>query len=166
MSIKRASNVDTITESLKKLKTDKAEHTDNSCKCRFSVNRLQNFDIKFPYFRQPKEIGFLSLDINRKFSGDKSQLKYYVKPADLKNVAFDLKIGYKEMIRKDENSEEYINDILRWILTNLDKFSLQGPQDKASDKSEYSEATNRLGAILLMCQLQQKLSAFLVCWNV
>ena len=134
-------------ESSKKLNTDKTEGTDNSCKSRFSVNRLQNFDFKFPYFRQPKEIGFLSLDINRKFSGDKSQLKYYVKPPDFKNVAFDLKIGYKEMIRKDENSEEYINDILRWILTNLEKFSLQepGPQDKASDKPE---ATNRLGAII------------------
>ena len=146
MSLKRHLDDDASTESTKRQKTERTEDTTDAYKSKFIVCQLKNFDLNFPFFRQPKEIGFLSLDINRKFRNDKSQLKYYIEPPDMKNVQFDLKIGYKEMIRKDENSKEYINDVLRWIIANLEKFTLHDSEqiNKAINKSDDSRTKQRL----------------------
>lgn len=88
------------------------------------------FDLKFPFFRQPVEVGSFSLDINRKFENSRRQLKYYVKPPDPGNVDFDLRTGYDTMVRKDESKKEYINDILRWIMKNEEKFVVKGNIEK------------------------------------
>lgn len=90
----------------------------------------RHFDINFPFFRQPVEIGSFSLDINRKFENTRQQLKYYVNPRDPGNVNFDLRKGYDTMVRKDESNKEYINDILRWIMKNEEKFVVEGKTEK------------------------------------
>ncbi|XP_062585389.1 decapping and exoribonuclease protein-like [Saccostrea cucullata] len=89
----------------------------------------------FPFFRQPTEIGCLSLDIKRNFHNDRSQLKCYVEPRDIESVNFDLRKGYDNFIEKDEHSEEYINDILKWICCNRQKFLLED-EKKKSDKEK------------------------------
>jgi hypothetical protein len=90
----------------------------------------------FPYFRQPSEIGHLSLDIRRNFYNDRSQLKHYIRPRDVNNVRFDLTKGYHNFIQKDENSEEYINDILRWICCNREKFLLEDEKKKPNEEKQ------------------------------
>ena len=90
----------------------------------FNVNPLSKFDLPFPNYRQPTEIGCFSLDAKRDFTDGSSQLRYYCSPSksDQKdvtnNLGFDLKIGYDQFIKKDENDEERLNDPLRWILHN------------------------------------------------
>lgn len=140
MNLKRHLDDDIRTDSAKRLKQEK--HV-NSNKSHFTLRRPEKYDINFPFFRQPKEIGCMSLDINRKFSNDKSQLKYYVKPSDMNNVNYDLKIGYNDMIRKDDNVKEYINDILRWINRNLEKFSLQNNKNNPEQESQEESDSHR-----------------------
>lgn len=140
MNLKRHLDDDIRTDSAKRLKQEK--HV-NSNKSYFTLRRPEKYDINFPFFRQPKEIGCMSLDINRKFSNDKSQLKYYVKPSDMNNVNYDLKIGYNDMIRKDDNVKEYINDILRWINRNLEKFSLQNNKNNPEQESQEESDSHR-----------------------
>ena len=142
MNLKRRLDDDTRTDSSKRLKKEATKTSCDSNKNKFPLGRLEKYDFKFPFFRQPKEIGFLSLDINRKFSNDKSQLRYYVRPSDLHNVNFDLKMGYNEMIRKDDSSKEYIDDILRWINLNLETFSLQNDRNDPS-KTDQTQSQSR-----------------------
>lgn len=87
---------------------------------------------EFPSFQMPAEIGGFSLDINRDFHHDKSQLKYFIRPRDFGHVHFDLREGYRSMIKKDESQLTYINDILRWIQQNSKKFPL-APQSSGPD---------------------------------
>lgn len=129
MNRKRHLDEDLRIDSYKRLKEDNIKNLNDTNKGKFLIGRIEKYDFKFPFFRQPKEIGFLSLDINRKFSCDKSQLKYYVKPQDMNTVSLDLKKGYAEMIRKDDNTKEYLNDILLWIKSNLEKFSIPSSAD-------------------------------------
>lgn len=91
-------------------------------------------DGNFPYFRQPTEIGSLSLDIKRNFHNDRSMLKHYVPPNDIHKVRFDLTKGYHNFIEKDETFKEYINDILKWINCNRDKFLLEEEKKKSVEE--------------------------------
>ncbi|KAL3875675.1 hypothetical protein ACJMK2_033604 [Sinanodonta woodiana] len=90
----------------------------------FSVQPIQRFDAEFPPYRQPVEIGAFSQDSSRAFQNGRGQLRFYIKPKRSNSVNFDLRKGYNEMIRRDETKKEYIDDILRWILKNEDKFAL------------------------------------------
>ncbi|KAJ8318463.1 hypothetical protein KUTeg_003554 [Tegillarca granosa] len=56
--------------------------------CIFPTKPRHRFDGKFPYFRQPKEIGKLSIDLQRAFHNDKSQLKFYIQPDNLNHTDF------------------------------------------------------------------------------
>ena len=136
MNLKRPLDDDTRADSGKRLKRDTKQTSCNTNKIRFTLGRVEKYDFNFPFFRQPKEIGFLSLDIKRQFRNDRSQLRYYVRPCNMKNVNYDLKVGYKDMIRKDDNTKEYINDILRWINLNSEKFSLQNNRNDPTNDLE------------------------------
>lgn len=105
-----------------KYKTDDSKNKAVS----FETYDHAQFDGNFPFFREPKEIGSFSLDIDRKFDHSRKQLKFFVKPPDFNHVNFDLTEGYSTMIRKDESKKDYINDILRWILQNEAKFAVDG----------------------------------------
>lgn len=92
---------------------------------RFSLRQFQSSSSHFPYYRQPREIGFFSLDIDRKFYDDKSQLKFYIPPNNAGSVNFNLREGYKDLIKKDESVKEFIDDLLRWILVHKQFFVLR-----------------------------------------
>ncbi|KAK6171101.1 hypothetical protein SNE40_019359 [Patella caerulea] len=81
-----------------------------------SVKGPHQFDKDFPYFREPREVGSFSQDSNGHCHPDKRQLKYVVHYPN-KSVNFNLRKGFKEMIKKDESKLEYIDDLLRWVIS-------------------------------------------------
>ena len=89
----------------------------------------RNFDGPFPFFRQPREIGCLSIDSEMRFHNDGHQLKYYKPPSNTSNVSFDLRAGFQSWIKRDEEYKDYINPLLRWILCNKSKFLPPGEKD-------------------------------------
>ena len=95
----------------------------------FRIYPKTTFDKRTPIFRKPNEIGSYSLDENRCFKHDKRNMKYYIAPINPSEVEFDLTVGYKNMIRKDEHKKEYLDNILHWILLNKSKFQLQNEVD-------------------------------------
>ncbi|KAK7482520.1 hypothetical protein BaRGS_00026231 [Batillaria attramentaria] len=91
----------------------------------------EQFDKPFPFFRKPSEVGSFSQDYKRQFHHDRHKLRIYVKPA-VSDPCFDLSHGYSSLIRKDESEKEYLNDMLRWVMHNKEKFLLQSDRDKHS----------------------------------
>jgi len=114
----------------KKFKPDDVEDALPS----FSLFPKHRFARRFPYFGKPKEIGCFSLDDNRLFHPDRSQLRYFIDPRCIATVRgsedrlnqhnrdpnvplnLDLHAGYEQLIARDETLKEKLNDILRWIL--------------------------------------------------
>ncbi|XP_006820314.1 decapping and exoribonuclease protein-like [Saccoglossus kowalevskii] len=94
----------------------------------YSPKTLQSnpalYDGNFPYFRQPREIGCFSLDIDREFHNDARQLRYYFPPDDTKRVKFDLTKGYEKYIKRDDDVKERLDILLKWVLANREKFNL------------------------------------------
>ena len=90
------------------------------------VQPFSKFCGKFPYFRQPSEIGTFSHDENHQFVHDSSALKCYCPPPNERDLEFDLTIGYDNCIEKDEDQKEYLDDLLKWVQLNRDKFKLVG----------------------------------------
>ena len=94
-------------------------------KCRFCVLIMSNtFKTKenarggkFPSYTKPRVIGYYSIDCDRNYCGDLSQLKYIYLPADY-NVEFDLDRGRKLAQKKDDSYDEKIDNLLRWMLQN------------------------------------------------
>jgi len=92
-------------------------------------------DKKFPFFRRPRIIGSFSVDANRKFVGDRSQMRFFC-PERLKNssqagssykrVNWDLNDGYDQVIRKDDSfkKDEGISFMLKWICHNKSAFQI------------------------------------------
>jgi RAT1-interacting protein len=92
-------------------------------------------DKKFPFFRRPRIIGSFSVDANRKFVPDRSQMRFFC-PERLKNSAqagssykkvnWDLNDGYDKVIRKDESfkKDEGISFMLKWICHNKSAFQI------------------------------------------
>lgn len=102
--------------------------------------KCQQYDKPFPYFRKPSEVGSFSQDCKRTFHHDRRQLKYYVKPAAA-DPCFDLGEGYRSFIRKDESVKEYLDDLLKWVILNEDKFVLQSDKEKSSKKTSIERYT-------------------------
>lgn len=101
----------------------------------FKTCPRHSFDKKPPVLRKPKEIGCYSVNKQRCFKHDKSNMKYFINPIDPKRVKFDLTDGYHTMIRKDETKKEYIDNILHWIMCNKEKFQLH-TSNKNNDSSQ------------------------------
>jgi hypothetical protein len=72
---------------------------------------------QFPAYSKPRVIGYYSVDCDRKYCGDLSQLKYIDVPADY-NVKFDLDRGRTLAQKKDDSCDEKIDNLLRWMLQN------------------------------------------------
>jgi len=74
-----------------------------------------------PSFRQPVEIGHFSLDVDRKFYDDNHQLKYFCPPHTIK---FDLSVGYKDYVERDEDVKERLEHLLMWVDKHRAKFEI------------------------------------------
>ena len=99
------------------------------------------YDLSFPYFREPAEIGHFSLDDQRNFHNDGHQLKNYHPPRDLSRCHLDLRQGYTERISRDESVKEYIDTLLRWIMANKNRFIIKNTPiiDKHTGESSKSK---------------------------
>lgn len=105
-----------------------------------SLNVLprSQFEHAFPKY-YPQKIGHFSLDEQRVFHHDDSQLRFFFQPQipeakcgnlTSKNVTGDksvpiilnLRDGYKKFIERDESIKERLDDLLRWMLLHKDKF--------------------------------------------
>ncbi|XP_067673650.1 decapping and exoribonuclease protein-like isoform X2 [Haliotis asinina] len=101
---------------------------------KFQTEPRDQFNKAFPFFRIPEEYGYFSQDCGRQFCSDKSQMRFYVPPASMNRVKYDLTRGYSNLIRKDENKKEYLDDLLKWVVENKKKFQVIPRQTKDSDE--------------------------------
>lgn len=107
----------------KKTRQDTSE-TKNS----FTVSPIEAFRGRLPFYRQPAEVGCFSLDINRGFHDDKRQLRYFSPPH---NIDFDLRAGYKEFVKRNEDEKEGLGHLLQWTERHMEKFeTIQSPTEK------------------------------------
>lgn len=97
---------------------------------KFSVLPIDKFEGECPYFRQPKQVGYFSLNEDRLFLDDDSRLRFYMPP---ELVDFDLRVGYKEFIRRDEDKNERLDDMLRWIKKHPEVFEVSGGGGSCED---------------------------------
>lgn len=92
-------------------------------------------DAKFPFFRRPRVIGCFSVDSNRKFLGDRSEMRFFC-PEKLKNssqagssykrVNWDLNEGYDKVVHKDVlfSKDEGLSLMLKCIVDNKSAFQV------------------------------------------
>ena len=97
----------------------------------FQILPIEQFNKSSPYYRQPVEIGGFSLDENRKFHDDKKKLRKY-KPPSSTVLDFDLRIGYKSFVARDEDVAERLDHLLQWINLHRNKFELPGGQPNSN----------------------------------
>jgi hypothetical protein len=71
----------------------------------------------FPSYNKPHVIGCFSLDSESNYSGDFRLLKYIRFPAN-SDVKFNLDLGREHALRKDDNYDEKLDNLLRWMLEN------------------------------------------------
>ena len=127
-------------EALNKTRQEAGEPNRNSSKKQqritnsktFAVQPTSRFSKVFPYFRQPKEVGYFSQDTKRIFKDDSSRLRCFSPPPNCDDVSFDLSAGYDIFMGRDESVKAYINDLLRWILLHKNAFSLHGETSSTS----------------------------------
>jgi len=84
------------------------------CVVPFDVYPVARFDLEFPHFRLPSELGCFSLDPSREYVDNRSHLRVYSPPSD-GNIAWDLSHGYSVFVQRDESKKEYTDHLLKWI---------------------------------------------------
>ncbi|XP_783738.3 decapping and exoribonuclease protein [Strongylocentrotus purpuratus] len=109
----------------------------------FPIKPISRFNQKFPFFRQPTEVGHFSLDSKRGVHCDARLLKVYCPPADPRRTDFDLRKGYRDYIKRDDDVKERLNNITKWMQEN--KRLIAAPPTSTSERSEDqgNESTSR-----------------------
>eukprot|EP00041_Stephanoeca_diplocostata_P018133 m.377869 g.377869 ORF g.377869 m.377869 type:complete len:160 (+) comp20927_c1_seq4:356-835(+) len=94
----------------------------------------------FPKYTQPKEIGCFSLDDQRKFCDDASQLRVFSSPALGRNC--DLLEGYPQnYIERDPLNYERLDNLLRWV--RIHRSAYQGELEKVDGHLPQKECCAR-----------------------
>lgn len=101
------------------------------------VTPIDRFATGSPSIRQPFEIGHFSLDIDRKFHDDNHQLKYLCPPH---TIEFDLTVGYKDFIARDEDVKEKLDHLLMWVDKHRQKFEL--PKKESVENGQGASSCN------------------------
>ncbi|KAK8767182.1 hypothetical protein V5799_006037 [Amblyomma americanum] len=97
---------------------------------------VENSNGKFPSFREPREIGNFSLTgEQREYVDGAVQLKYLRMPSHRHRLMWDLNRGYEVAVRRDRSINERLDNLLRWILRNKDKFALNPAAQPSGDPS-------------------------------
>lgn len=105
----------------------------------FNVTPIESLHSEtLPSFRQPFEVGFFSLDPDRKFHDDNHQLKYFHPP---RRINFDLRVGYKDYVEKDDDIKEHLDHLLMWVDKHRDKFEL--PPKDSVENGQANAATSQ-----------------------
>ncbi|XP_043281674.1 decapping and exoribonuclease protein-like isoform X2 [Venturia canescens] len=84
-------------------------------------NRFSQKETSIDLESKPEIVGYFSLDGNRTYLPDASNLSYY-NPPKIENVCLDLNKGIEKVRRKSASAdEEKIRNLLKWISLNNDK---------------------------------------------
>ncbi len=113
------------------LVSKKTRRDSSETKKAFTVSPIDAFRGRLPFYRQPVEVGCFSLDKNRGFHDDKRQLRYFSPPH---NIDFDLRAGYKEFVKRNEDEKEGLEHLLQWTNRHKEKFEIiqvQSPTEKS-----------------------------------
>lgn len=130
----------------KRLRIDEPKKRDNGAELHFTLERLEDFNQPFPSYRQPLEIGYFSVDTDRKLLRNKSQLKYYSAP---KKLQLPLSSGYESCVAKKDSREEGIKLLLEWITYNAQCFQPQSPSgSKELMKHQQHKLNDRLTLLM------------------
>ncbi|XP_072168245.1 decapping and exoribonuclease protein-like [Diadema setosum] len=121
----------------------------------FPVKPIHRFQSRFPFFREPTEIGHFSLDEARRVHCDARLLKVYTPPKDPRKTHFDLRKGYKEFIKRDDDDKERLNNLTTWMLR---KRSVISRRRESQETSGAEEKTNEEGQM-------ERLKADFVMWR-
>lgn len=91
----------------------------------------------FPHFGRPKLIGYLSLDADRNYKCDTSQLKFLNKvPSG--EILFDLNKNVSKVIRRaNENKDEKITHLLQFLLDQEPRLKLNNGGQIALEKAKF-----------------------------
>lgn len=109
--------------------TKKSRSYDSEGKNSFTVSPIEAFRGELPFYRQPHEVGCFSLDEKRNFHDDKRQLRLFSPPHE---INFDLRAGYKEFVKRDEDEKEGLEHLLQWTDRHREKFEIiQSPAAKS-----------------------------------
>lgn len=75
----------------------------------------------FPNFKRPRICGYFSVNKNREYVPDISQLKYFCGPTHERSrkVNYDLNSGIEKAVRKPDDLNEGIVHLLQFILDNI-----------------------------------------------
>lgn len=90
----------------------------------FTLYPTNKFNNKAPYFRKPCEVGYFSLDGDRSYHDDSSQLRHYSAPTT-KQFHFDLRKGYDSYVEKDDDVKERLTHLLMWISKHKEVFRIK-----------------------------------------
>jgi len=84
----------------------------------------RDLDRDFPYFQYPKIVGGMSLDDNREFLHDRSQLQILRPENEILGEGrnFNLDIGFENKFDRIETQGVYLDNVLRWILANRHRY--------------------------------------------
>ena len=94
----------------------------------FSLHPIRQYSGVKPYFRKPVEVGSFSLDGQRSYHDDRSQLRYYVEPK-CKDFRFNLREGYDTYVEKDDDVKERLTHLLMWIIKHRNVFKVKDQKD-------------------------------------
>lgn len=84
-------------------------------------------EIAFPDIKKPQPIGFFSIDSDRSFEANDSQLKYY-RPPSGESFPLDLNIGLNRVIQKPESARnELLDHLLKFLYDHQQRIFVNGP---------------------------------------
>ncbi len=96
---------------------------------KYPIHPLTKYDAnKFPFFKQPREVGFYSLDKDRKLHHDARLRKFFFPPPRDEEIEFNLGHGYEKFRKRDDDVKERLDNILTWLVKN--KHTFQDPQSQ------------------------------------
>nr|XP_054763246.1 decapping and exoribonuclease protein-like [Lytechinus pictus] len=108
----------------------------------FPIMPISRFSQKFPFFRQPTEVGHFSLDSKRHVHCDARLLKVYCPPTDPRRTNFDLRKGYRDFIKRDDDVKERLNNITEWMKENKSLITAPPSSDGCDSKAKAHESTS------------------------
>lgn len=92
---------------------------------RILINEIEDIDPKnTASFEKPSVCGYFSIDSDRKYVSDMSNMMYYYprfKESENHRLELDLNVGMKNVVRKPDGLDEKLDHMLNFLLKNANK---------------------------------------------
>lgn len=83
----------------------------------------ENLNRRFPDFEQPRISGYFSVNKNREYVPDISQLKYFYNPySKNRSIYLDLNKGIENCNQRPEDLDEKLDHLLNFVARNIQQF--------------------------------------------